>query len=152
MTKKEFMAIAIAMISDDSNLKGLWLPESTAKVVKAHVVSCGARSDNKIKAVLSKMLYALRAKNNREVTRKTLVAAGLSVATESPSEQPAYSVKEIVAHDYTKDGCGATVRWADTCEPMRALSQNIVRKYFRKCIGRRSLFERKYVLAEAEED
>ncbi|KAG1686645.1 hypothetical protein DVH05_010115 [Phytophthora capsici] len=117
MTKKEFMAIAIAMLSNDSNLKGLWLPESVAKVVKAHVVRCGARSDNKIKAVLSKMLYALRAKTNREVTRKTLVAAGLSVATESPSEQPVYSVKEIVAHDYTKDGCVATVRWADTCEP-----------------------------------
>ncbi|ETI49182.1 hypothetical protein F441_06910 [Phytophthora nicotianae CJ01A1] len=151
MTKKEFMAISIAMISADSKLQGLWLPEFAAKVVRAHVVGSGVRNDKQLKEVLGKVLHTLRANTNREVTRKTLVATGLLVEAESVSQEPVYSVKGIVAHDYTKEGCVATVRWEDTCEPMRALPRNIVRKYFRKCIGRGSAFERKYVLAEAEE-
>ncbi|KAF4046462.1 hypothetical protein GN244_ATG00849 [Phytophthora infestans] len=79
ITKKEFQAIAIAMISSDPHLKGLWLGESASKVIKAHVLGSGTRWNKKMNAVLKRILYALRGKTKREVTRKTIEAAGLSM-------------------------------------------------------------------------
>ncbi|KAF4137624.1 hypothetical protein GN958_ATG11115 [Phytophthora infestans] len=62
ITKKEFQAIAIAMISSDPHLKGLWLGESASKVIKAHVLGSGTRWNKNMNAVLKKILYALRGK------------------------------------------------------------------------------------------
>ncbi|KAF4039292.1 hypothetical protein GN244_ATG08538 [Phytophthora infestans] len=59
MTKKEFTKMTIRMISDDPQLKGLWLGESAAKVVKEHAVSMEKGSEEEMKKVLHKVLYAL---------------------------------------------------------------------------------------------
>ncbi|KAF4039000.1 hypothetical protein GN244_ATG08990 [Phytophthora infestans] len=104
MTKNEFTKMAIRMLSDYPQLKGLWLGESAAKVMKEHVVSMEKRSEEETK----KVLYALRANTKREVTRKTLEAAGLCVAAGPLAKGGEYLMKRIVAYDYTKAGCMAT--------------------------------------------